>query len=105
MTYNYKGRKLTDILTMDIIRSFESDIAAMSKLAESIMPRFMTTLEGMLDAELYLDGLMNIFTIPEYNDIEKAKLFLEMVNKKDFTDILINRENGSPLAMKILKKS
>ncbi len=94
MTYNYKGRRLTEILTMDIIRNFESDIAAMSKLAESIMPRFMTTLEGMLDAELYLDGLMNIFTIPEYNDIEKAKLFLEMVNKKNFTDILINRDKG-----------
>ncbi len=94
MTYNYKGRKLTDILTMDIIRNFESDIEAMSRLAESIMPRFMKTLESMLDTELYLDGLMNIFTIPEYNDIEKAKLFLEMVNKKDFTDILINRENG-----------
>ena len=94
MTYNYKGRKLTDILTMDIIRNFESDMEAMSKLAESIMPRFMNTLENMLDTELHLDGLMNIFAIPEYNDIEKAKLFLEMVNKKDFTDILINRDNG-----------
>jgi len=94
MTYNYKGKKLSDILTMDIIRSFESDIAAMSKLAESIMPGFMITLENMLDTELYLDGLMNIFTIPEYNDIEKAKLFLEMVNQKRFTDVLVNRDNG-----------
>lgn len=94
MTYEYKGKKLSDILTMDIIRSFESDIVAMGKLAQSIMPRFLTTLEGMLDAELYLDGLMNIFAIPEYNDIEKAKLFLEMVNKKDFTDVLVNRDNG-----------
>ncbi len=94
MTYNYKGKRLSDILTMDIIRSFESDIEAMSKLAETIMPRFLTTLEGMLDSELYLDGLMNIFAIPEYNDIEKAKLFLEMVNRKDFTDVLVNRDNG-----------
>jgi heat-inducible transcriptional repressor len=94
ITYNYKGRKLTDILTMDIIRDFESDIAVMSRLAESIMPKFMTTLEGMLDAELYLDGLMNIFTLPEYSDIEKARLFLEMVNKKKFTDVLINRDSG-----------
>ncbi|GAB1476558.1 heat-inducible transcriptional repressor HrcA [Bacillota bacterium] len=94
LTYNYKGKRLSDILTMDIIRNFESDMEVMSKLAESIMPKFMTTLEGMLDTELYLDGLMNIFTIPEYNDIEKAKMFLEMVNKKDFTDVLANRENG-----------
>jgi heat-inducible transcriptional repressor len=94
ITYNYKGRKLTDILTMDIIRDFESDIAVMSRLAESIMPKFMATLEGMLDAELYLDGLMNIFTLPEYSDIEKARMFLETISKKKFTEVLINRENG-----------
>lgn len=94
MTYNYKGRKLTDILTMDIIREFESDIAFMSRLAESIMPRFLSTLEGMLDVELYWDGLMNIFKQPEYSDIEKAKSFLETISRKKFTDVLINRENG-----------
>lgn len=94
LTYNYKGKKLSDILTMDIIRNFESDIEAMSRLADSIMPKFMSTLESMLDTELYLDGLMNIFSIPEYNDIEKAKLFLEMINQKNFSDVLINRDNG-----------
>ncbi|HZK01877.1 MAG TPA: heat-inducible transcriptional repressor HrcA [Anaerovoracaceae bacterium] len=94
LTYNYKGKRLSDILTMDIIRNFESDIEVMSKLAETIMPNFMRTLEDMLDTELYLDGLMNIFSIPEYSDIEKAKMFLEMVNQENFTDILVNRENG-----------
>ena len=94
LTYNYKGKRLSDILTMDIIRNFESDIEVMSKLADSIMPKFMRTLENMLDTELYLDGLMNIFNIPEYSDIEKAKMFLEMVNKESFSDVLVNRENG-----------
>lgn len=94
LTYNYKGKKLSDILTMDIIKNFESDIEAMSRLADSIMPKFMTTLESMLDSELYLDGLMNIFAIPEYNDIEKAKMFLEMVNQKNFTEVLANRDKG-----------
>jgi heat-inducible transcriptional repressor len=95
MTYNYKGRTLSDILTLDIIRSFESDLEAMSRLVETIRPNFISTLENMLDVELYLDGLTNIFTIPEYNDIEKAKVFLDMINKKKhLTDVLINRENG-----------
>jgi len=94
LTYNYKGKRLSDILTMDIIRNFESDMEAMSMLADSIMPKFMSTLENMLDTELYLDGLMNIFNIPEYSDIEKAKMFLEMVNREDFSEVLVNRENG-----------
>lgn len=95
MTYNYKGKALSDILKLDIIRSFETDIEAMSRLAESIMPNFMSTLENMLNVDLYLEGLTNIFSIPEYNDIERAKMFLEMVNqKKHFTDVLVNRDNG-----------
>ena len=95
MTYNYKGKALSDILTLDIIKNFESDIEAMSKLVENIQPNFISTLENMLNVELYLDGLTNIFSIPEYNDIEKAKVFLEMINKnKHFTDVLVNRDDG-----------
>ena len=95
MTYNYRGKTISDIMTMDIIKDFESDMEALGKLAESIMPKFMNTLEGMLDVELYLDGLTNIFSIPEYNDIERAKMVLKMFNqKRDFTNLLINRENG-----------
>ncbi|MDD2190527.1 MAG: heat-inducible transcriptional repressor HrcA [Eubacteriales bacterium] len=95
MTYNYKGKTLSDILTLDIIKTFESDIEAMSRLVETIKPNFISTLENMLDVELYMDGLANIFSIPEYNDIEKAKVFLDIINqRKQFTDVLINRENG-----------
>lgn len=95
MTYNYKGKTLSDILKLDIIRSFESDIEAMGRIVETIKPNFISTLENMLNVELFMDGLTNIFSIPEYNDIEKAKVFLEMINqKKHFTDVLLNRENG-----------
>ena len=80
---------------MDIIRNFETDIEALSRLAESIMPNFLSTLEDMLNVELYMDGFTNIFDIPEYNDIEKAKLFLEMLNeKKSLTEVLLNRDSG-----------
>lgn len=95
MTYNYKGKTLSDILKVDIIKSFETDIEAMSRLVETIKPNFISTLENMLNVELFLDGITNIFSCPEYNDIEKAKVFLEMVNqKKHFTDVLMSRENG-----------
>ncbi|MBQ6948657.1 MAG: heat-inducible transcription repressor HrcA [Firmicutes bacterium] len=95
MTQTYRGRTISDVLTLDIIKYFENDIEAMSSLAESIMPNFMKTLENMLNVDLYMEGLTNIFSIPEYNDIDRARTFLEMVNrKKDFTDVLVNRDNG-----------
>jgi heat-inducible transcriptional repressor len=95
MTYNYKGKTLSEALTIDIIASFESDIEVMSKLARNIMPNFMRTLEKMLNVNLYMDGLSNIFSIPEFNDLGKAKMFMEMLNKKeDFAKTMINREDG-----------
>lgn len=95
MTFNYRGKTISEALTLDIIQCFETDIEALGKLAENIMPNFMKTLESMLNVELYMDGLTNIFNIPEYNDIEKARMFLEMLNKKEnFTKTLIERDDG-----------
>ncbi len=95
MTYNYKGKTISEALKVDIIKNFEQDMEVMESLAENIMPNFLKTLESMLDVNLYMDGLKNIFSIPEYNDVQKAKMFLELIDKKeDFTKTLINREDG-----------
>lgn len=95
MTYNYRGKTLSEALAYDIITNVKSDAEAMAMLEKNIVPSFMRTLEDMLNVNLYMDGLTNIFSLPEYNDLDKARMFLEMVNKKeDFTRTLINRENG-----------
>lgn len=95
MTYNYKGKSISEVLKNNIIESFESDITAMSGLAANVMPDFMRTLEEMLNVNLYMEGLTNIFDIPEYNDLQKAKNFISMLSQKeDFTRKLIEREDG-----------
>jgi len=95
MTHDYKGKSLSKILTLDMAKSVQTNMEALNKLAENIVPSFISTLESMLNVELYMGGLTNIFSIPEYNDISKAKLFLEMINRKDdFTKALINRDSG-----------
>ena len=91
MTYNYKGKTISEALTNNIIENFENDMAAMSGLAHDVMK----TLEDMLNVNLYMEGLSNIFDIPEYNDLQKAKSFIEMLSQKDnFTRKLIEREDG-----------
>ncbi len=95
LTYNFRGKTISQALTADIINSFEQDITAMSSFAKDLMPNFIRTLENMLNVNLYMDGLTNIFSIPEYNDLDKAKMFMELLDKKeDFTKKLINRDNG-----------
>ena len=64
-------------------------------LSQSAFNAFLKTLEEMLDVELFVDGLTNIFNTPEYNDICKAKIFMEMLHRKEeFAKSLENRENG-----------
>ena len=95
MTYTYRGKKLTDVLKSHIQKNFETDIEAMSRLADDILPDFMKTLEEMLNVQLYMDGLTNIFDLPEYSDIDKARKFLALLDKKeDFTKKLIERDDG-----------
>lgn len=95
MTYNYKGRSISEVLTDNIIENFHTDIAAMSGLAKDVMPNFMKTLEDMLNVRLYMEGLTNIFDIPEYSDLKKAKSFIEMLSQKeDFTRKLLERDDG-----------
>ena len=95
MTYNYKGKTVSQALTNNIIANFETDVVAMSGMAEDVMPNFMKTLEDMLNVNLYMEGLSNIFDIPEYSDISKAKSFIEMLTQKDeITKKLIERDDG-----------
>ncbi len=95
MTYNFQGKTLCEALKIDIIENFETDIEAMSTLAKNIMPNFVKTLEDMLDVKLYTDGMTNILSIPEYNDLDKARMFLEMVNQKEeLTKTLAARDDG-----------
>ncbi len=95
MTYNYSGKTLSEALKIDIIKTFREDAEAMAMFHNNIMPGFLRTLENMLNVNLYMDGLMNIFSIPEYNDIEKAKSFFEIVNRKeDIMKKLMARDDG-----------
>ncbi|MEI8215730.1 MAG: heat-inducible transcriptional repressor HrcA [Eubacteriales bacterium] len=95
LTVNYKGKKLSDIMATDILESCEKDLTNIGKLVENIMPNFLSTLENMMNVELFLDGMTNIFSIPEYNNLERAKMFLEIINrKKELTEVLLNRDSG-----------
>lgn len=95
MTHLYKGKTVTEALTVDIASTVHTDIEAFRRLAQGIKPQFVKTLEDMLNVELYMDGLTNIFDLPEYSDLDRAKMFMEMVyRKEDFAKKLISRDDG-----------
>ena len=95
MTYNYSGKTLSEALTTDIIKTFKADAEAMAMFENNIAPSFIRSLEEMLNVNLYMDGLTNIFSLPEYSDINKARTFFELVNRKqDIMQKLSSRGDG-----------
>ena len=52
MTYNYRGKTLSEALTIDIIKTFKEDAEAMAMFEHSIAPSFVKTLEEMLNVNL-----------------------------------------------------
>ncbi|MGN0693581.1 MAG: heat-inducible transcriptional repressor HrcA [Lentihominibacter sp.] len=95
MTYNYSGKTLSEALKLDIIKTFRADAEAMAMFENSIAPSFIRTLEDMLNVNLYMDGMTNIFSLPEYNDIEKARSFFQMIDrKKEITQKIKGRDDG-----------
>lgn len=95
MTVTYKGRTLDDVLKSEIIREAGTDIEAMSSLACNVMPSFIRTLEDMLNVNLYMEGMTNIFNLPEYSSIDRARDFMEMFSRKDeFTRKMLERADG-----------
>ncbi len=95
MTVHYKGTTIDEALKASIIEDVGTDIEAMNLLAGNVMPSFVRTLEDMLNVNLYTEGLMNIFNIPEYSSIDKARDFLELFSRKEeFTRNMLSRGDG-----------
>jgi len=100
LTYNYKGKTISQAITNNILSVFDEDSILISGFAGELMPSFMRSLKEMLDVNLYVEGLSNIFDIPEYNDLEKAKHFIQTVSKKDeMARKLIKRADGITISI------
>ncbi len=48
-----------------------------------LLPFLMNHIVRMEDINVYSDGITNILSLPEYNDLEKAKEFISFVENKD----------------------
>ncbi len=95
ITRDFRGMALSDVLTESIIDEFKTDVSAMGRLAHDIRPSFLRTLEELLNVDLYMDGLSNIFDIPEFSDHARAKSFISMFDRRDeLRKTLMDRGEG-----------
>ncbi|QEK12371.1 heat-inducible transcription repressor HrcA [Crassaminicella thermophila] len=88
-----KGLTIGDI-TCQKVEDIKREMNMFHTLIDTITPVLISTLEEMVNVQLYLDGVTNIFNLPEYHNIEKARDFMEMLDKKEhIMDLLINSKD------------
>lgn len=76
-----KGLTVEEI-DLSVICSIQNEMGQYNEILNAIIPVLYDSLTKT-SSDVYLEGAMNIFQYPEYNDIDKAKSFLSLMERKE----------------------
>ena len=97
LTEKFKGYKISDInmqLVQNLVNEMYEFKDAINIVMKNVVPIIKQSVEKESEINLYSHGMTNIFDFPEYNDIEKARNFLEFLGDRDsVVDMLLRNEN------------
>ncbi len=104
---NARLRELTiEEINLAVINTLRSDLEGYNEIFDAIIPALYESLASADSSEIYLEGTTHMFDYPEYNDIDKARGFLnllydkdrvnELLTEKDSFSITIGEENFIP---------
>lgn len=97
LTYilNARLRNLTiEDINLSVINFLKSDLINFEEIFDAIIPVLHESLCCSEVSEIYLEGTTNIFNYPEYNDIDKAREFLYLLNNKENIKGMLNLTNN-----------
>lgn len=77
-------------INLEVINNLKRDLGGYEDLFNAILPALYETLNSSNSSEVFMDGTTNIFNYPEYNDIDKAKEMLSLLNDKESIMDLFN---------------
>lgn len=95
-----KGKTIA-YLDDEIIENIKSELVDYSTTIDTIIPKLQSSLEDLGESEIYLDGITNIFNLPEYTDINKAKKFIAAIEKKELIYDLLKNDSNEDMSIKI----
>jgi heat-inducible transcriptional repressor len=94
---NLLNARLKDLtveeINLSVINNIKNDLINHEEIFDAIIPALYDSLDSSESSEVYLEGTTNIFNYPEYNDIEKAREFLYLLNNKNNIQGLLNNTN------------
>lgn len=84
-----------------LISKIKKEIYEYSSTIDTVIPILRGTFSDIDDCDLYFDGITNIFNLPEFTDINKAKKFLSTIEKKELMMKLLRDNNSDDISIKI----
>ncbi|HHY82163.1 MAG TPA: heat-inducible transcription repressor HrcA [Clostridiales bacterium] len=90
----FRGKTFAQIDIRDL-SDIRNELAENQKFFNSLVDVLTTSFREAENREIYLGGTTNIFNFPEYQDIIRARSFLNLMEEKDLLyNILVNSRNG-----------
>jgi heat-inducible transcriptional repressor len=107
---NILNAKLTNLTIQDInlqvINELKVGLRGYEDIFDAIISALYEALTKANNSEIYYEGAANIFNYSEYNDVEKARQFLSLMDNKDmlmklFTDVydVANLDNSISISI------
>lgn len=86
-------------INLSVINTIKNDLANHEEIFDAIIPALYESLSSSDTPEVYLEGTTNMFNYPEYNDIDKAREFLYLLNNKENIQGLLNTTNNISISI------
>lgn len=97
---NARLKNLTiEEINLSVINNVKMDLVNHEEIFDAIIPALHESLSGSESSEIYLEGTTNIFNYPEYNDIQRAREFLYLLNDKENVKGLLNTTSNISISI------
>ncbi|WP_234121438.1 heat-inducible transcriptional repressor HrcA [Clostridium hydrogenum] len=88
-----KGLTIEQI-NLEVINNLKTDLSGHEDIFSSIITNLYAILKESDSSEVYMEGTTNIFNYPEFQDVEKVREFLSLVENNDIIRGLFNGSSG-----------
>ncbi|NYC28643.1 transcriptional regulator of heat shock response [Clostridium saccharobutylicum] len=86
-------------INLEVINNLKRDLGEYEEIFNAILPILYETLNVSDSSEVFMEGATNIFNYPEYNDINKAKEMLSLLNDKETILDLFNPQEDITISI------
>ncbi|MGL5354335.1 MAG: heat-inducible transcriptional repressor HrcA [Clostridium sp.] len=86
-------------INLEVINSLKIELTGYDEIFNAMLPALYETLRQSDTSDVLVEGTTNIFNYPEYNDIDKAKEIISLLNNRDCVIELL--EQSGDITVKI----